>query len=290
MSKPKRNAMAESLSIGHFGPDAALCRDTAEFHHRGADRPDICPNYATTTWIPPFLARVHPFSSAEIGAYGGTLKSLGNMAGTQFRTWFRPTFCRGVRDGQCSLFSAVRRRCLRGGLVLRADIKRSGRGQPSGGAPIFGLPKQSMAQRRPSSGSFSLISLLFSRRGPSWHAGRHAGRTALAPSQIRPPRPACTPTKPFWGTRETDRKQSGRKRVGNEEASSGAGRHQMNHSIHSADRATHLKIVVVALVAGICVAAFGIAARTNVDYSQTAHVIKAGKPVVVTSSDTSLVR
>jgi hypothetical protein len=65
----------------------------------------------------------------------------------------------------------------------------------------------------------------------------------------------------------------------------------MNHSIHSADRATHMKIVVVALVAGIGVAAFGIAARTNIDYSQTAaHVIKAGKPVVVTSSDTSLVR
>ncbi len=64
----------------------------------------------------------------------------------------------------------------------------------------------------------------------------------------------------------------------------------MNHSIHSADRATHMKIVVVALVAGICVAAFGIAARTNMDYSQTAHVIKAGKPVVVTSSDTSRIR
>ena len=65
----------------------------------------------------------------------------------------------------------------------------------------------------------------------------------------------------------------------------------MNHSIHSADRATHLKIVVVALVAGICVAAFGIAARTNVDFgTQTAHVLKAGKPVVVTSSDTSRIR
>jgi hypothetical protein len=65
----------------------------------------------------------------------------------------------------------------------------------------------------------------------------------------------------------------------------------MNHSIHSADRATHLKIVVVALVAGVCVAAFGIAAHTNVDYSLTAtHVIKAGKPVVLTSSDTSQVR
>ena len=64
----------------------------------------------------------------------------------------------------------------------------------------------------------------------------------------------------------------------------------MNHSIHSADRATHLKIVVMALVAGIAVMAFGIAARTNVDYSQTAHVIKAGKPVAITSSDTSTVR
>jgi len=64
----------------------------------------------------------------------------------------------------------------------------------------------------------------------------------------------------------------------------------MNHSIHSADRATHLKIVVVALVAGIAVAAFGIAARTNIDYSQTAHVVKAGKPVVLTSSDGSVVR
>jgi len=67
----------------------------------------------------------------------------------------------------------------------------------------------------------------------------------------------------------------------------------MNHSIHSADRSTHLKIVVMALVAGIAVAAFGISARTNADFSQTAqstHVIKAGKPVVVTSSDVSTVR
>jgi hypothetical protein len=64
----------------------------------------------------------------------------------------------------------------------------------------------------------------------------------------------------------------------------------MNHSIHSADRTTHLKIVVVALVAGIVVAGLGISARTNTDYTQTAHVIKAGKPVVVTSSDAMLIR
>jgi len=65
----------------------------------------------------------------------------------------------------------------------------------------------------------------------------------------------------------------------------------MNHSIHSADRATHLKIVVVALVAGIAVAGFGISARTSSsDYTQTAHVVKAGKPMTITSSDASLVR
>ncbi len=64
----------------------------------------------------------------------------------------------------------------------------------------------------------------------------------------------------------------------------------MNHSFHSADRTTHLKIVVVALIAGIAVAAFGISARTNSDYTQTAHVVKAGKPITVTSSDTLTVR
>lgn len=64
----------------------------------------------------------------------------------------------------------------------------------------------------------------------------------------------------------------------------------MNHSIHSADRSTHLKIVIVALVAGIAVAGLGISARSNTDYAQTARVIKAGAPVALTSSDTSVVR
>ena len=66
----------------------------------------------------------------------------------------------------------------------------------------------------------------------------------------------------------------------------------MNHSIYSADRMTHLKIVVVALVAGILVAGFGISAHNSSDegYTQTARVMKAGKPVAITSTSNSLVR
>ena len=66
----------------------------------------------------------------------------------------------------------------------------------------------------------------------------------------------------------------------------------MNHSIYSADRTTHLKIVVVALVAGIAVAGFGISARNNSDdgYTQTARVMKAGKAVTVSNSNISVVR
>jgi hypothetical protein len=95
--------------------------------------------------------------------------------------------------------------------------------------------------------------------------------------------------KPFLGTDETSWKQT--------KSTSGANRRRqrrpeasMNHSIQSADRATHVKIVVMALVAGIVVAGFAISARTSTDYSQSARVIKAGKPVVLTSSDTQVVR
>ena len=66
----------------------------------------------------------------------------------------------------------------------------------------------------------------------------------------------------------------------------------MNHSIYSADRMTHLKIVVVALVAGILVAGFSISTRNTSDegFTQTARVMKAGQPVVITSSGNSVVR
>jgi len=54
-----------------------------------------------------------------------------------------------------------------------------------------------------------------------------------------------------------------------------------------------LKIVVVALVAGIAVAGLGITARapsSDEGLTQTARVMKAGKPVTITSANTSLVR
>jgi hypothetical protein len=68
----------------------------------------------------------------------------------------------------------------------------------------------------------------------------------------------------------------------------------MNHSFYSADRATHLKIVVVALVAATAVAGVTITARVNAGetYAQSnqIQVIKAGKPVMVTKTDQSVVR
>jgi hypothetical protein len=66
----------------------------------------------------------------------------------------------------------------------------------------------------------------------------------------------------------------------------------MNHSIYSADRSTHLKIVIVALVAGIAVVGVAVSSRTGPDAGspQTAGVIKAGKPIAVTSSNTSVTR
>jgi hypothetical protein len=63
----------------------------------------------------------------------------------------------------------------------------------------------------------------------------------------------------------------------------------MNHSIFSADKRTHLKIVVVALVAGMAVAGLGLSSRDSVS-TQTAGVIKAGKPTAITNSNVSVTR
>jgi hypothetical protein len=56
----------------------------------------------------------------------------------------------------------------------------------------------------------------------------------------------------------------------------------MNHSIYSADRATHLKIVVVGLLCAVLVAAIGSFAHiSDVDLGTT-QLVKAGQPAAVT--------
>jgi hypothetical protein len=68
-----------------------------------------------------------------------------------------------------------------------------------------------------------------------------------------------------------------------------------NYSLATADRLTHLKVVVVSLVAGIVVVGVGIAARPGLPDMSTrletrAPVLKAGKPVIWTQSDQVTIR
>lgn len=69
----------------------------------------------------------------------------------------------------------------------------------------------------------------------------------------------------------------------------------MNHSLYSADRMTHLKIVVVALVAAIGIAGVGISARmSTTDGVQTARattpVLKATHTIMVSDSEQQVIR
>ncbi len=64
----------------------------------------------------------------------------------------------------------------------------------------------------------------------------------------------------------------------------------MNWSMYTADRTTHLKIVVVGLAAALLIAVIGIAAQqfnlgTDILTAQAPTVIKAGGPVVFTDRD-----
>jgi hypothetical protein len=64
-----------------------------------------------------------------------------------------------------------------------------------------------------------------------------------------------------------------------------------NSSMLTADRATHVKIVIVSLICATVVAGIGITARVaNLDNGRLeATVVKAGKPVTAaTSVDTSI--
>ena len=69
----------------------------------------------------------------------------------------------------------------------------------------------------------------------------------------------------------------------------------MNSSLYTADRTTHLKIVVVGLIAAVLIAIIGISARelnlgTDIMAAQTPSVIKAGGPVVFTDRSGPVVR
>ena len=69
----------------------------------------------------------------------------------------------------------------------------------------------------------------------------------------------------------------------------------MNWSIYTADRATHLKIVVVGLAAALLIAVIGISARelnlgTDVLTAQGPSVIRAGGPVIMTDRDAPMIR
>jgi hypothetical protein len=75
------------------------------------------------------------------------------------------------------------------------------------------------------------------------------------------------------------------------------GESAMNYSLATADRTTHLKVVVVALVAAILVVAVGIAARVSSTDTETARVrtqgvvvVKAGTPTAYTRTETPPVR
>ncbi|HLZ04618.1 MAG TPA: hypothetical protein VKR55_21040 [Bradyrhizobium sp.] len=63
----------------------------------------------------------------------------------------------------------------------------------------------------------------------------------------------------------------------------------MNHSMYSADRTTHLKIVVAALIAAIAMTSIALSSHLTQNISAVA-VVKAGKPVVMTNAAIALTR
>ena len=69
----------------------------------------------------------------------------------------------------------------------------------------------------------------------------------------------------------------------------------MNYTLMTADRTTHLKVVAVSLIASIVIVVGVIAARPSLPDMSTqlearAPVLKAGKPVIWTSSEKVTVR
>jgi hypothetical protein len=69
----------------------------------------------------------------------------------------------------------------------------------------------------------------------------------------------------------------------------------MNWSMYTADRTTHLKIVVVGLAAALLISVIGISARefnlgTDIMTAQAPTVVKAGGPVIFTDRMDATIR
>src|SRR5947208_4713953 len=83
IAEPRRGAMAETFKPEPIGPTLGFLASQQTFV---IVLIGFClttyTNYATAVWIPPFLARIHHLTSAEIGTYAGTFKGLCGMAGT----------------------------------------------------------------------------------------------------------------------------------------------------------------------------------------------------------------
>ncbi|UGY03417.1 spinster family MFS transporter [Bradyrhizobium quebecense] len=83
ISEPRRGAMAKTFKAEPIGPTLNFLASQPSFV---IVLVGFClttyTNYATAVWIPPFLARIHHLTSAEIGTYAGTFKGLAGMAGT----------------------------------------------------------------------------------------------------------------------------------------------------------------------------------------------------------------
>ncbi len=83
MSEPQRGTVAETFRPEPIGQTLAFLASQRTFI---VVLIGFClttyTNYATAVWIPPFLARIHHLTSAEIGTYAGTFKGLAGMAGT----------------------------------------------------------------------------------------------------------------------------------------------------------------------------------------------------------------
>src|SRR5205809_2284637 len=81
ITEPKRGAMAETFKPEPIGPTLGFLASQQTFI---IVLIGFClttyTNYATAVWIPPFLARIHHLTSAEIGPYAGTFKDLCGVA------------------------------------------------------------------------------------------------------------------------------------------------------------------------------------------------------------------